>query len=79
MEIAHYSNGVVTAKLTPDVHYSIKTNKFGKRKFKLRGKFKKFLKKQRIGYYFLPGNDFPTEILLRDMSDEAEFLLRLGW
>lgn len=79
MHISHYKNGVVTAKLVPDLHYSIKTNRFGKHKFKLKGKFKKVLKKQQISYYFLWGNDFPTEILLRNVTEESEFLLKLSW
>lgn len=79
MHISHYKNEVVTAKLVPDLHYSIKTNRLGKHKFKLKGKFKKFLKKQQISYYFLWGNDFPTEILLRDVTEESEFLLKLSW
>jgi hypothetical protein len=79
MNIRHYSNGVIVADLVNEVHFQIKSNKRGKRKFKLLGKFKKFLKKQNIGYYFLPGNDFLTQILLRDVDEKQEFILKLSW
>lgn len=79
MSIQSYSNGITAYNLTPGLHFDIKTNKHGKQKFKLKGKFKKFLKKQGIGYYFLPGNDFPTQIILRGVTEEAKFLLKLSW
>jgi hypothetical protein len=70
---------MITLDLVSGVHFKIKENKRGKKKFKLRGQLKKFLKRHNIGYYFLWGNDWPTQIVLRNIDEETLFLLQLSF
>ena len=70
MVVREYSPGLYVIDLVMNKHFKIKTNKHGRTKFCLRGCFKKRLKKLGISYYFLWGNEFPTQIVLRNVEDE---------
>lgn len=79
MLVKTYKNNLTVLDLQPGIHFSIKENKHGKKKFKLKGRLKKFLKRHTIGYYFLWGNEWPTQIVLRDIDEEILTLLQLSF
>jgi hypothetical protein len=77
MQVHEINKDLYVLDLEPEKHFRIKTNKHGRTKFKLRCKFKRVLKRLGISYYFLSGNDFPTQIILRNVDDKKLTYLSL--
>ena len=77
MYVHEIGTGIHVLDLEPEKHFRIKTNKHGRTKFKLRSRFKRLMKRLGISYYLLPGNDFPTQIVLRNIDDKKITYLSL--
>jgi hypothetical protein len=68
VKIQELGSGLYVMDLVINKHFVIKENKHGVKKFKLKSKLKKTLKKCKVSWYFLWGHEFPTQIVLRKVK-----------
>ena len=77
MKIQEIGSGLYVMDLVINVHFVLKNTKSGRRKFKLKNSLKKTLKKCGVSWYFLWGNEFPTQIVLRKVKPKMLTYLSL--
>ena len=80
MQIEQQHNGLYVVYLEANKHYTLKkSNKTGRTRLKLKGKFKKDLIKCGVCYNFLWGPNIPPTLAVNERCKEHLTYLALKW